>query len=180
MDAVPELKGVPARSGLQIGTPQTGDLRAFNPDRDMVWSLARIVTRAMLEGFEIENPAEELTDAELVEHVEQQFAKHRIPQTLDAKALLAVFKEFLVNIRDFFGMAGEDDATLLASAAFEKIYTDERFKPFVLLLSTLTMRYIFAELPYWFEQVRPRSVKHPRPPIGDVVAAADALLKRLR
>lgn len=173
------LKGVPARGGLQIGIPQAGDLRAFNPDRDMVWGLPRIMTRAVLEGFGIENPKEEMTDSELIEHVKKQFTEHLIPQVMDDDVLLVVFKEFVGKIQDFFGLAGKNSAELIAGDAFEELYTETRFKPFVLLLSKLTMRRIFAELPYWFEQVQPRSPKDPRPSTEEVEAAADALLKRL-
>ena len=173
------LKGIPARSALQVGLPQTGDLRAFNPDRDMVWGLPRIMTRAILEGFGIENPREEMADFELLEHVKKQLVVHLIPQTMDDDVLLTVFKEFVVKIQDFFGQAGKNSAELIAGDAFKELYTEERFKPFILLLSTLTMRRIFAELPYWFEQVEPRSPKAPRPSTEEVEAAADALLKQL-
>jgi len=174
------LRGIPAHSGLQIGMPQTGDLRAFNPDRDMVWGLPRIMTRAVLEGFGIEDPKKEMTDFELLQHVKKQFTTYLIPQTMDDDVLLVVFKEFVSKVQNFFGMAGKNSAELLAGDAFEEIYTETRFKPFVLLLSVLTLRRIFAELPYWFEQVQPRSPKDPRPSTEQVEEAADALLKRLR
>ena len=175
------LKGIPARSALQIpGVPDTPDKRrAFNPARDMVWGLPRIMTRAMLEGFGIEDPERGLTDSEMVEHVKKQFTEHLIPQMMDDDVLLVVFTEFIEKIQDFFGLAGKNSADLIAGDAFKEIYTETRFKPFILLLSKLTMRRIFAELPYWFEQVEPLSSKAPRPSTEEVEAAANALLQQL-
>jgi len=138
--------------------------RRFNPERDLVWALPRIIKRGLMTFGTLTEPklTELLLESELTPGVD-----------------LDDFKEFISQLTDFMAAAArsEEESDEYVRAKLADLYA---LDPVIrLLVFDRVMKVIMAEFPVWCEQVRPESKKDPRPPVEEIEKARDILLERL-
>lgn len=156
---------------MQVRTNDKAGLRAFNPDRDLVWALPRLLRRAL------EQLGEEWTAERLVTLLEE----HGCPMPCDGLVTDGTMKATDDVIRGLAHMftTMRDFPESAEAHANEYKRLKELCPLFHMLLASLLMDVIFAELPTWFDQVRPTSKLDPMPDVDVVMQAADAFLDRI-
>ncbi len=138
--------------------------RRFNPERDLVWMLPRIMKRGLM-TFGV------LTEPKLKQVL--------IEAGLDTDADIEDFKTFINRLTDFMAAAAnpEQNPEEQVREQLGKLYD---LPPAIrLLVFERVMKVIMAEFPVWCEQVRPESKRDPRPPIEEIEQARDTLLDQL-
>lgn len=153
---------------MQVTNPKKAEhMRAFNPERDMIWALPRLMSR-------IFNELGELSDNKLTALLEGRcigLEVHRYPH---ANVMGETAKELarMFNLMQQFPEKSEEHAKEY------KRLKEER--PLCMALTAcLLMDVVFSELPTWFDQVRPTSKLSPTPNIEEVEQAAHEFLDRI-
>ncbi len=145
--------------------PDDPKRRRFNPERDLVWMLPRIMKRGLM-TFGI------LTEPKLKQILVESGLGPDAADTED-------FKVFIDRLSDFMGAAAnpEENSDEAVRKILGQLY---ELPPAIRLLAfDRIMKVILAEYPVWCEQVRPESTKDPRPPVEEIEQARDALLEQL-
>jgi hypothetical protein len=152
---------------MQVTKPEGPDnQRAFNPERDMIWAMPRLIRRA----FEL------LGKDWTVEHFTKMLEDR---STACAQPALTIDPslEVIQGIAKMFNLM-RDFPHMVEEHAAEYKRLKELDPTFHMLMGSLLMDAIFAELPLWFDQVRPTSKLSPMPNTEEIEAAADEFLKQ--
>ena len=140
--------------------------RRFNPERDLVWALPRIIKRGLMTFGMLTEPK-----------LRQLLVENGFDITITGTDLKD-FEEFIGLLTDFFAAAV--DPALSDKAVRDKLVVLYELPPAIRMLAfDRVMKVIMAEFPVWCEQVRPESKKDPRPPVEEIEKARDTLLERL-
>lgn len=152
------------------------DRRAFNPDRDLVWAMGRLVKRLgtkMAERLHDENG--EIMSDEYMKML-QDFG---IYAPWEHKQKYArYFKEFVHALNDYFQRlhgdmeAPENELT----KPLDEMFNGYQYAAPRALFSIMLAQEIFAEHPFWWAQVQPQSDAGPRPRIKEINEAVRAIL----
>lgn len=138
--------------------------RRFNPERDLVWALPRLIKRGLMTLGTLTVPK-----------LRQLLAESSLVDDADFDDL----KEFISRLTDFIAAAArsEEESDEYVRAKLSDLY---ELNPAIrLLVFDRVMKVIMAEFPVWCEQVRPESKKDPRPPVEEIEKARDTLLEQL-
>lgn len=148
--------------------------RAFNPQRDMVWGMGRLVKRLgkrLAERLHNEN-------GEIDEQAYMLLLReHAIyaPKGLE-QANVKNFVDFVKVINEYFQKLHAD----MDGAPIDKppavMYKGDQFAAARALFSVLFMQELFAEHPFWWQQVKPSSKTDPRPDVQEIDEAARTIL----
>jgi hypothetical protein len=155
---------------MAIQTAQSMDVlrRRFNPDRDMVWALPRIVRRVLDRmAFEPEQLRAELQTCDAASAV----------FSADTE-LVDSLSQVVTMLAQYFKLMGSKDATEHAVELFNRIFIEH--KAFATVIAVALVRELLLELPFWYEQIRPQSKLDPMPEIEEIDAAVERLLSRAR
>lgn len=167
-------------SAMQV-KPQ-GEYRAFNPDRDLVFCLPRLISRALHDlGKEVDIGAIQaaLLNRGLGGQHLMSLAHER--NTTNTDALVAVWNEVTKEMAQYFSSAVDSPGTAESEAPdkLRSIFAVDRgpvrnaVRQFI---CDMIVRRMMAEFPYWVEQVQPWSEKAARPYTYDINEAVDAFL----
>ena len=155
---------------MAIQTAQSMDAirRRFNPERDMVWALPRLIKRALSRmTFE---PDKLRADLQACSTAGEVF--------VDDDTLTEQFKQAIGEFAGYIKLSNDKTAIEQAKTSFARLFDDNR--EFATLLSVAVMKEIFLELPVWFEQVKPQSELDPQPDVEEIDAAVERLLASIR
>lgn len=157
---------------MQVVNPQKPEhLRAFNPDRDMIWAMPRLMRRvfeALGEEWSRETLAKMLEWYDVV-----MINDHIPPDEFDA-----VTEDVVTGIAKMFKLMQRFPHKAEEHAA-EYARLKEVGPEMMLLFGGLLMDIIFSELPTWFDQVRPKSKLSPAPDVEEIEQAANEFLGRI-
>lgn len=168
--------GLGPRPGV-IQMKGTGeDRRAFNPDRDLVWAMGRLVKRLgmrMAERLHDENG--EIKPDEYMQML-REFGIYAPPEHKENYA--RYLKEFVQAVSDYFQKLHGDMSQPKneISKPMEAMFTGQQFAAARALFSIMLAQEIFAEHPYWWEQIQPQSDTDARPRIKEINEAVRAIL----
>lgn len=155
---------------MAIQTAQSMDVlrRRFNPDRDMVWALPRIIRR-VLDRMAFE-PEQLRADLQTCDASSAVFS--------DDIELVDSLGQVITMLAQYFKLMGNKDAAEHAVVLFNRIFIEHR--AFATVLAVALVRELLLELPFWFEQIRPQSKLDPMPEVEEIDAAVERLLSRTR
>lgn len=154
---------------MQVTNPKRPEhMRAFNPDRDMIWALPRLMRRVF-------HSMGELDDQKLFDMLDARLIGSEVYGYPHADAMGETAKEVarMFNLMQQFPEKVEEHAK-----EYKRMWKKHEFC--MPLIACLLMDAIFAELPTWFEQVRPQSKLAPVPDVEEVERAAREFLDRVR
>jgi hypothetical protein len=153
---------------LQLSNPKKPEhMRAFNPDRDMIWALPRLMRQ-------IFHQMGELSDDKLRQMLDARLIGSEVYGYPHANAMGETAKEVarMFNLMQQFPEKAEEHAK-----EYQRMWKDHEFC--MPLIACLLMDAIFAELPMWFDQVRPMSKLAPQPNVEEIEKAANEFLDRI-
>jgi len=152
---------------MQVTNPKRPEhMRAFNPDRDMIWAMPRLMRRVF-------HSMGELSDQKLIEMLEKRLIGVEVYGYPHADVMGEAAKEVarMFNLMQQFPEKAEEHAK-----EYERMWEEHEFC--MPLIACLLMDAIFAELPTWFDQVRPKSKLAPIPDVEEIERAANEFLAR--
>lgn len=168
---------------LQTKVPGDRDFRICNPERDLIWALPRMVSRAIRTigtGLSREGYAARLK--RLLRSYDIPFGCQNPDGTWSNDAgtdeLLSDFKEFATTFAALWHHL-RDDPRELGVVKLREFYDERRFRPFVALVSRLLVKQMVAEVSYWICQVEASSKEPPRPDIERIDEATREILDQL-
>jgi len=165
------------RPAMQVKVGGDRERRAFNPDRDLVWSMGRHVKRlgAKLSKL-IHNEDGTINPDEYVKVLQ----RHGIYAMATHKdELVGRFVEFITAVNDYFQALHGDMEKNEISKPLPVMYSGDQYGAARALFSVLLMQEIFAEHPFWWAQVKPQSLVDPQPDVKTIDAAVRELLGQL-
>lgn len=156
---------------MQVTNPKRPEhMRAFNPDRDMIWALPRLMSR-VFHMLGTEWSMTRLT--EMLEERGAMLLNRYRGVTFDAST-----EDIVTSFAKMFNLMQQfPEKTEAHAGEYKRL--KELDPAFVMLLGSLLMDAIFAELPTWFDQVRPQSKLAPVPAVEEVERAAREFLDRV-
>jgi hypothetical protein len=166
-------------AGLQVRMPQAGEFRAFNPDRDLIWCLPRLVTGALKLMSEAEDEAGKLTEAQLASKLKASgFDVDDSKAGKDLEECIKLLAAFFNAVRN----PDEKDVEKVGQELLGVLYNRDAgaVAAFRMIIADLLMKRILAEIPFWLEQVRPRSRRDPTPGLDEIEEAMEHVLSKLR
>ena len=145
--------------------PEDAQRRRFNPERDLVWMLPRLIKRAL-------TTFGTLSEAALQQLLHQAH--------IGDDTCLDDFSLFISNLTGFLAAAihPEDHTPEQVRCSLQAVYGQDTARIRLLVFDRI-IKVLMAEYPIWCDQVRPESELDPRPSIEDVEKAGDELLGRL-
>lgn len=152
---------------MQITNPKRPEhMRAFNPDRDMIWALPRLMRRVF-------HNMGELDDQKFIAMLEERLIGTEVYGYPHADVMGETAKEVarIFNLMQQFPEKAKEHA-----AEYQRLWKDHEFC--MPLIACMLMDAIFAELPTWFDQVRPKSKLAPIPDVEEIERAANEFLTR--
>ena len=163
-------------SAMQIKGGGDRERRAFNPDRDLVWALGRLVKRLGSRLAESVHTNGEIDAGKLGELLAQNHIYAPI-YCGESDKLVTEFAAFIKEVNDYFqALHGDMTAELTPCAA---IFDSTKYGPARSLFSLLLVQEIFAEHPFWWAQVKPNSTTDPQPDVKTIDVAVRELLGKL-
>ena len=155
---------------MQVVNPQKPEhMRAFNPDRDMIWAMPRLMGRvfhALGDDWSVET-FWRLQHKYGIDAVGERGSADVMERTIE------VVKGFA---KMFNLMQQVPEKTEEHAAEYKRL--KELCPGFHLTISAMLMDVIMSELPAWFDQVRPKSKMSPTPDIEKIEEAASDFISR--
>jgi hypothetical protein len=149
---------------MQVTNPKRPEhMRAFNPDRDMIWAMPRLMRRVF-------HSMGELSEQSLKDMLT---ARSIASDGTSPEEVGLVAKDIA---RMFNLMQQFPEQTAKHAEEFERL--KEHATDAMTLIASMLMDAIFAELPTWFDQVRPKSKFAPIPDVEEIERAANEFLSR--
>ena len=146
------------------------DKRLYNPDRDMIWAMPRIMMNA-LKRF-----GENITSQD----VREQMAKRCITVDCSDNELQATVEQVVSDFARFLNdLKDKPDVRREPDIPYTDLFASNVPIPFHavrVLLADYFMGVIYAELPIWFESVQPENESNPVPRTEEVVELVEKLV----
>jgi hypothetical protein len=147
------------------------DPRLYNPDRDMLWAMPRLMRRALLQfGEGIDNA--DVRDFLRAHDMNSDYRDETIQSTLEA--VITDLARFLVDLKDNVEVrhnAKERFEAIFGYDTQPKLYSALRA-----LIGNFFISVIFAELPIWFDSVQPEKANNPAPTVEEVLKTVGDML----
>lgn len=161
---------------MQVKAGDSRGQRAFNPQRDLVWGIGRLVKRV---GERLSEALhDDVGDIDEMKY-EKLLKEHNIKMPLGGISYAVHdFKQFIRGVNDYFQkLHGDLEEDL--EKPFEGLYDASQFVEARLVFCLFLMQEIFAEHPFWWQQVKPNSPLDPQPDVSLIDEAAKKLVKEL-
>ena len=147
------------------------DPRLYNPDRDMIWAMPRLMKKALFMF------GQSITVGEVRELLAQRGIELDCEDGVVYNKLWGVVQSFarylndLKDNPDIRRNPGEIHRQLFAVGPDQKVFAAIRALVADFFLST-----VYAELPIWFESIQPERANNPVPTVEEVEKAAADIL----
>ncbi len=166
----------PKPSAMQIKTTGDRKRRSFNPDRDLVWAMGRMVKRLGLKlGKLLHNKSGDIKPGAYMDLLRENgiYAPDGF-----AEQHTRYFKEFITAVNAYFqrlhGNMEEEKNKI--TEPLPELYEGRQYAAARSLFSVMLVREIFSEHPYWWAQVQPQSDTDPQPRIKEINDAVRTIL----
>lgn len=147
------------------------DPRLYNPDRDMLWAMPRLMRKALL-SF-----GQNITVAEVRDLLAQRGIALDCEDELVYDKLWDVIQSFARYLND---LKDKPDVRKSPEYIHRRLFTvhpdDVVFAAIRTLVADAFMSAVYAELPSWFESVQPEKANNPVPTVEEVEEAAAHIL----
>lgn len=146
------------------------DPRLYNPDRDLLWAMPRLISTAL------HMLGENITS----EHIREMMAKRNIKVDLISDELLyAELKSFIEDMAKFLNdMKDVAAARARPEEWLNRLFRDGDRAGIRAFIADLLVCAMFAEIPIWFSSVQPDKANSPLPDVEKVQDAVESILRR--
>jgi hypothetical protein len=147
------------------------DPRLYNPDRDMLWAMPRLMQKALTQF------GQDITVADVRSLLDQRGIVLDCSDELLYNKLCAVIQSFAMYLND---LKDKPDIRRKPEQIHSKLFTVHKDNRIYAALRSLVADFflavVYAELPVWFESVQPEQANNPVPNVGEVEKTVDKLL----
>ena len=149
------------------------DPRLYNPDRDMIWAMPRLMRKALMRF------GEEIT----IQVVRDLLSKRGFTSQIDDETLYSTLEQVLDDLAGYLNELKDSvevrrSPTLWYQKLFSSDEPNDAYSSIRSLVADFFMSVVYAELPIWFESVQPEQANNPVPTVEEVEQTVDKLLRR--
>jgi len=151
------------------------DPRLYNPDRDMLWAMPRLMKKALMKF------GEDITVADVRALAAQRGITLDCSDEVVYNKLWAVIQSFAMYLKD---LKDKPDIRRAPAQIHDKLFTVQSdsivYASIRSIVADFFLSVVYAELPVWFESVQPEQANNPVPNVEEVGKTVDELLAKFK
>lgn len=147
------------------------DPRLYNPDRDMIWAMPRLMKKA-LQRFGEDITVDEVRAFMRERGIETERSDEDIYHTIEK--VITDFAKYLNDLKD------APEVRRAPAERYNAIFAPEPpdvlYQSLRAVIGDFFISIVYAELPFWFDSVQPEKANNPAPTVEEVSHVVQSLL----